>query len=226
MDRVSSLAERFFYWCRGTHDPPRPRLRPRWSDCTRWEWLFPRPSLQALSPTAAGTKRQAERGQAGQPTGYVDEPQESGARLWPPLLISITRLFPVPYSPLCKWFECLGAGALLEVPECLPRLGLFMGRLCGLLPPRQGCGSHAHTLGDISILFHTLSFALIFSPSSKLCGSRRRRRSNYYWRPSRGVLLCTLSFPRPEKCCRSNFSSELNNISAPPSHFSYTPPFW
>lgn len=41
----------------------------------------PHPSLQALSPATAGTKQQGERGQAGQPTGYVDTGEMSGVRL-------------------------------------------------------------------------------------------------------------------------------------------------
>lgn len=63
-----------------------------------------------------------------------DEPPESGIRLWPLLFISVTHLFPVPYSMHHKWFECLGAGPLLGVLGCQICLRLSIGRLCGLLP--------------------------------------------------------------------------------------------
>ena len=64
----------------------------------------PRPSLQALSQTAAGTKQQGERGRAGHPTGYVgteggDEPPESGARLRPPPTVYLHHPSP-PWSVL------------------------------------------------------------------------------------------------------------------------------
>lgn len=228
---MSSLAEQFCHWCRGTHDPPHPHLRPRWSECTRWEWLFPRPALQALSPTAAGTKQQGERGQTGQPTGYTDTgrwaTRERDKTLTLTFFISVTRLFPLPYSMHHKWFECLDAGTLLggaevsDLPQAVHRSPLWPST------PRQGCGSHAYTLGDIFVLFHSLSFALIFPPSlTAHVQYQADDKVELLLTLKQGSSSLDLELPVPWKGSRSNFSSKPNNTSAPPSHFSFTPPFW
>lgn len=94
-----------------------------------------------------------------------DEPPESGVRLWPLLFISVTRLFPAPCSMLHKWFECLGAGTLLEVPGCLCRLRLHIGRLCGLLLLAKVAEATLTPLETFSFYF-TLSLLLSFSLSA------------------------------------------------------------
>ena len=46
-----------------------------------------------------------------------------------------------------------------DLPQAVHRSPLWPSTPC------QGCGSHAYTLGDIFVLFHSDSFALIFSLS-------------------------------------------------------------
>lgn len=125
----------------------------------------PHPSLQALSPATAG----GVGGGAGRSTHRVrgqggrDEPTETEYDGDPPsLFTSIKRLF-----FLAPRFVSDGN---VEVPEprgcrgVCPASGGGGGgsRACsgGLLPLRQGCGSHARTLGDIFVLSHTPSHFL------------------------------------------------------------------
>lgn len=151
VDRVSSLAEWSCHWCRGTHDPPHPHLRPRWSDCTRWEWLPTTPLPRPCHPQLQGQKNKGELGRAGQPTGY----SETGRCATRERSETVARTFYMRHLfPLCECFECLGA----SLPQALHRPSTA----------HQGCGSHVHTLGDIFVLF--LSVPYFFSkPHSRTC---------------------------------------------------------
>lgn len=52
----------FCHWCRGTHDPLHPHFGPGWSNCTRWEWLFPSPHSRPCHTQLQGQSSRESRG--------------------------------------------------------------------------------------------------------------------------------------------------------------------
>ena len=126
-------------------------------------------------------------------------------------------------------WACLGTGWLLwgGGPECLFLPRAVWGWLVWRSSPRQGCGSHANTLGDkfFFVLFHTLVLLSFFplSLSGSTCTVAGDGEGRAPTGSRGGEFICGLGKKKKEKYSRSNFSSELNNIPSPPSHFSSTP---
>lgn len=113
----------------------------------------PTPLSRPCPPQLQGQNNKGEWGQAGQPTGY-SETMRCATREWSETVthnVYMDHLFLLS-SPVPEWFECLGA----SLPQALHRL----------YPAHQGCGSHAHTLGDIFVLFLSVSLLLLFFPLS------------------------------------------------------------
>lgn len=134
--------------------PPMPPSQTTLIRLYQMGMTFPPPLSPGPVTGNCGDKSSRESvGQAGQPTGYVDTGEMSRQRMeWDrdPHTLSL-----LTYSMLHKWWECLGAGTV-DVPESLP-FPRAVHRFHRPSTPCQGCGSHAHTLGDIFVLFHTLS---------------------------------------------------------------------
>lgn len=55
-----------------------------------------------------------------------------------------------------RWWNSAGGAGVSAPPRAVHRSPVWPS------PPRQGCGSHAQTLGDIFVLVPSLFFALIF----------------------------------------------------------------
>lgn len=196
--------------------PPTPPSQTTLSRLYQMGVTFPpRPSLQALSRTAAGTTQQGERGRAGHPTGYVgteggDEPPESGARLWPPRCLSpspVSSLFRTPSSVNdVNVFRCWRE----ENRSVFSCLGLSEVACVAFSPSPRLWKSRSHPRRQI--FFRSIShprFALIFRSEARgstctVAGGGEGRAPT----GSRGggVHLWT---GKKKKYSRSNFSSEL-----------------
>lgn len=100
------------------------------------------PLSRPCHPQLRGQNNKGEWGRAGQPTRY----SETGRCATRERSETVTRTFYMHHLfPLCGCFECFGA----SLPQALHRPSTA----------HQGCGSHAHTLGDILFYF---SPSLIF----------------------------------------------------------------